>query len=41
MYYSLIGLLALATLVIINYDVLLKREESTKSGVQQIYRRFF
>ena len=40
MYYSLIGLLALATLVIINYDVLLKREESTKSGVQQIYRRF-
>lgn len=40
MYYSLIGCLAVATLIIINFDVLIKREDASEAGTARAYRRF-
>lgn len=40
MYYSVIGCLALATLVIVNNDVLARRGELARTEVQRFYRRF-
>lgn len=40
MYYSMVGCLALATLVIINYDVLARAEGASGSEVEGVYRRF-
>lgn len=40
MYYSLVGLLALLTLIITNHDVLLRKGDPSRSGVSRVYRRF-
>lgn len=40
MYYSLVGLLALLTLIITNHDVLLRKGGPSRSGVSRVYCRF-